>query len=589
MQFIIASLFLVAVSATTLPASDGPPARAEQRQPPEGGTYADLVTLFKGWREFQKPKPGADGAPDYTTPAMEVQQRELALWQERLRALEPRAWPIPQQVDFHIIRAEMNGLAFDHRVLRPWARNPAFYVTVFDEESDQPAREGPFARGAVELWAYPASLDGKSADSIATGLGPIPALLRQARGNLIGDAKDLWIFGIKAVKQQQEILAGLGERARAYPALAEAVKRAQGATDEYVRWLEAQAPSKKGHSGVGIANYDWYLANVQLLPYTWADEVLLVQRELARARSALALEEQKNRALPEQVPLSSAEEFKQRFNAGVTEYMQFLKEHQVLTLRPDMEPALRDHIGTYTGKRPLEFFAEADYRDPEIMRTHGYHWIDLARMRDDPNQSPIRRGPLLYNIFNTRTEGFATAMEELMMEEGMCDARPRSRELIFVLLAQRGARALGDLHMHANQRSLEEAARDTAALTPRGWLRLSGSTLWFEQHLFLQQPGYGTSYVLGKQEIDKLIAARAAQLGKEFTLRRFMDEKDAAGLIPVSLLRWELTGNSEEVPGVGWSSASPKALAPASAAAPASGNPVRDRGGDRHDAKARPR
>ena len=42
------------------------------------------------------------------------------------------------------------------------------------------------------------------------------------------------------------------------------------------------------------------------------------------------------------------------------------------------------------------------------------------------------------------------------------------------------------------------------------------------------------------------------QLGAEFTLRRFMDEKDAAGLIPVSLLRWELTGDSAGVPGVGW-------------------------------------
>ena len=564
-------LFLLAFSA--LPACAGGPPRAEQRQSPRAGTYADLVSLFGGWREFQKPKLGGDGAPDYTPAAMEAQQRGLAGWQERLRALDPRAWPIPEQVDFHIVRAEMNGLAFDHRVLRPWARNPAFYVTVFDEESDQPAREGPFARGAVELWAYRTPLDGKAADSIAAGLRPIPALLRQARGNLTGEAKDLWVFGIKAVTQQREILAGLGEKVRAHPALAEAVKRALEATDEYTRWLEAQAPSRTGPSGIGIANYDWYLANVQLLPYTWADEVLLVQRELARARSALAIEEHKNRALPEQVPLNSAEEFKQRFNAGVTEYMQFLNDHQILTLRPDMEPALRDHIGTYTGKRPLEFFAESDYRDPEIMRTHGYHWIDLARMRDDPNQSPIRRGPLLYNIFNTRTEGFATAMEELMMEEGMCDARPRSRELIYVLLAQRGARALGDLHMHANQRSLEEAARDTAALTPRGWLRLSGATLWFEQHLFLQQPGYGTSYVLGKQEIDKLVAARATQLGKEFTLRRFMDEKDAAGLIPVSLLRWELTGSSEDVPGVGWPS----------------GDPVGDRSGDRHDPESRAR
>ncbi len=551
-------LLLAVLAAACAGARSPPESQALPRadsQPPDSqarpGTWEDLITLFAEWRAFQKPKL-VDGVPDYTPAAMAAQKRELPAWQQRLVALDPRAWSIPQQVDFHIVRAEMNGLEFDHRVLQPWARNPAFYLTVFDEQSDQPAREGPFALGAVELWTYRAPLDSQAADEIAARLRPLPALLRQARGNLIGDAKDLWNFGIKAVHQEREVLAQFSGKAAGHPALAEAVKRALDATDEYLRWLEEQAPSKTGPSGIGMTNYDWYLANVQLLPYTWADEVLLVQRELARAKSALAIEEHKNRGLPEQVPVASAAEFRQRFNAGVTEYMKFLADHEVLTLRPDMDPALREHIGTYTDKRPLEFFAESDYRDPEIMRTHGYHWIDLARLRDDPHPSPIRRVPLLYNIFNTRTEGFATAMEELMMEEGMCDARPRSRELIYVLLAQRGARALGDLRMHANQRSLEEAARETSALTPRGWLRLSGSTLWFEQHLFLQQPGYGTSYVLGKQEIDKLIAARAAQLGKQFTLRRFMDEKDAAGLIPVSLLRWELTGNSDDVPGVGW-------------------------------------
>ena len=538
-----ASLCLLAFLALPACASARPQPR------PAAGGYSGLLTLFEEWREFQKPRLGKDGAPDYTAAAMAAQRAALPAWQERLRALDPRAWPVPQQVDYHLVRAEMNGLDFDHRVLQPWARNPAFYVTVFDEQSDQPAREGPFALGAVELWTYPAPYDARSAEAIAAGLRTIPALLRQARGNLTGDAKDLWIWGIKAVRQERELIARLTQEKQ--PALLEAARAALAATDDYLQWLEAQAPSKTGPSGVGIANYDWYLANVQLLPYTWADEVLLVQRELARARSALAMEEQKNRGLPQQVPVDGAAEFEQRFNAGVTEYMKLLADRQVVTLRPEMEPALRGHLGTYTAKRPLEFFSEVDYRDPEVMRTHGYHWIDLARMRTEPHPSPIRRGALLYNLFNTRTEGFATAMEELMMEEGMCDARPRSRELIYVLLAQRGARALGDLHMHANQRSLEEAAKDTAALTPRGWLRLSGNTLWFEQHLFLQQPGYGTSYVVGKQEFDKLIAARAAQLGPDFTLRRFMDEKDAAGLIPVSLLRWELTGNSDDVPGVG--------------------------------------
>ena len=297
---------------------------------------------------------------------------------------------------------------------------------------------------------------------------------------------------------------------------------------------------------------------MQLLPYTWAGELTLAQRELARATAALALEEHRNRGLPEPAPVASAEEHQRRFNDGVTEYMAFLAQRDILSVRPDMDAALRARVGQYTATRPLEFFAEVDYRDPVLLRTHGYHWFDLARMQHDPHPSPIRRGALLYNIFDSRTEGLATAMEELMMQAGLCDTRPRSRELVYILLAQRAARAIGDLRMHANQWSIEQAARFASSNTPRGWLRLEGETVWFEQHLYLQQPGYGTSYLIGKLEIDELIAARYRALGGAFSLRRFVDELDAAALVPISLVRWELTGDSDRVPGVGWPQSAPR-------------------------------
>ena len=45
-----------------------------------------------------------------------------------------------------------------------------------------------------------------------------------------------------------------------------------------------------------------------------------------------------------------------------------------------------------------------------------------------------------------------------MMHAGLFEARPRSRELVYVMLGQRAARALGDLRMHANTWTLEQAA-----------------------------------------------------------------------------------------------------------------------------------
>jgi hypothetical protein len=507
------------------------------------GRYEDLVSLFGEWRAFQKPKL-ADGVPDYTAGAMAAQHRELASWQKRLAAIDPGGWPIPQQVDWHVVRAEMNGLDFDHRVLKPWANNPGFYVTVFPEESDQPAREGPFAYGAVELWSVTFPLDAKSSAEVATGIRAIPGLLAQAKKNLVGNGRDLWVYGTKSIRQQSADLAALASKLTDGPLEAD-VERARKATDDFAAWLDSKAASKTGPSGIGVENYDWYLKNVQLAPYTWREQVTIMERELSRAHALLAMEELRNGSLPLEEPIASAGEFDRRFGAAVTEYMAFLRDRGILTVRDWMDPALRARIGTFRAG-PREFFSEVDYRDPEIMRTHGYHWFDKGRMVHEPHASPIRRGALLYNIFVTRTEGHATGWEELMMQAGMFDARPRTRELLYILLAQRAARALGDLRMHANEYTLEQAAEFASANTPRGWLRLDGELVRGEQHLYLQQPAYGTSYVIGKIQVEKILADRKRQLGDGFTMKRFMDEFDAAGLVPAALLHWELTGRMPE-------------------------------------------
>lgn len=516
------------------------PDHARDAQPEAG--YADLVALFKEWRAFQRPKL-VEGVPDYTAASMAAQHRELAGFERRLMAIDSSSWPIPRQADYHIVRAEMNGLDFDHRIIRPWANDPAFYVTVFPSESDQPAREGNYAYGGVELWKYEFPLTAEGISEIGAGLRAIPGLLEQARRNLVGNKRDLWVHGAGSIRQQGVVLGRFATRLTDEKAavLRTDVEQARKATDAFADWLEQQASSKKAPSGIGIDNYDWYLRNVSLLPYTWRDEVTLMERELARALSSLALEEQRNAGLSPATPIEDAAEYTRRAQAAVTDYMAFLQDRQIMTIRDYMDPALRAHVGTYS-PAPREFFGEVDHHDPQVMRTHGYHWFDKARMARDPHSSPIRRGPLLYNIFISRTEGHATGWEEMMLNAGMFDARPRSRELIDILLAQRAARALGDLRMHANQATLEEAARFTSEHTPRGWLSLEGRLVRSEQHLYLRQPTYGTSYVIGKIQIERLLGDRRRQLGTAFTMKRFMDEFDAAGLIPISLVRWELTG-----------------------------------------------
>src|SRR5262245_33992492 len=157
-----------------------------QSQPAGRSTaYAGLQTLFTEWRAVQRP-PRVDGVPQYTTAAMEKQHRNLAEYRARLAAIDPSGWPVNQQVDWYIVRAEMNGLDFDHRVLKPWANNPAFYATVFLDRSDQPAREGPIAYGAVDVWSYSFPLSADAAAKMDAGIKVIPRFLDQAKQNLTG-------------------------------------------------------------------------------------------------------------------------------------------------------------------------------------------------------------------------------------------------------------------------------------------------------------------------------------------------------------------------------------------------------------------
>ena len=202
---------------------------------PQPAHYTDLVTLFKDWRTFQRPKLTA-GVHDYRAAAMAAQKTELAKYQRRLEAIDTTGWPIASQVDYHIVRAEMNGLDFDHRVLKPWVNNPAFYVTVFNDESDQPAREGPHAAGMVELVWYKRSLSAKDAAAIDSGIRMIPALLEQARVNLTGSEKDLWNYGIGEIKAQSAALTSFSNELTAEQgALKTDVAKAKAATDGFVQ------------------------------------------------------------------------------------------------------------------------------------------------------------------------------------------------------------------------------------------------------------------------------------------------------------------------------------------------------------------
>lgn len=507
-----------------------------------------LLALFEEWRHFEQSPLGADGVPDYRAARLPARAEQLAVLRQSLEALPTDGWSVAERVDQVLLRAEMQGLDFHLRVLQPWRRDPAFYRSLWTEQSDTPAHEGPSHHALIELWTYPFPLTLENAARLQLQIDTIAPLLAQARENLDSDAADLWNAGIPTLRNQIGDLHALAGRvAHSHAALRSAAQDAAQATQDFVHWLEDLGATKTAPSGLGKANYTWYQQQVHQMPLTWEEEVVLLRRELDRAHASLRLEEHRNRHLPALTPIASAQEYQARASSSVAKYMAFLREREILRVKDYMEPALRDHTGRYQPPETCHFFGMARQHEPMALWCHWHHWFEIAQMREEPHPNPIRRGALLYNIFDSRAEGLATAMEEMMMHAGLYDDNPRAREVVWILLAQRAARGLASLYLHANEFSLQQAQDFHVANTPRGWMRADLPLLQFEQHLYLRQPGYGTSYITGKALIEQLLADYARQCGESFRLADFFEAVHAAGIIPVSLVRWEMTGLNDAV------------------------------------------
>ena len=385
---------------------------------------------------------------------------------------------------------------------------------------------------------------------LLSDLSVIPPLNEQAKINLTGNARELWIAGIRHIQTQSENLQTLLDRGNINKdkKLAKAINAAIESTDDLVAWLQAESYKKTGPSGIGKENYTWYQQNVHLVPLTWEDEVMILKRELSRAWASLKLEEHRNRNLPELMAADSENAYRSLADRSAKSLLTFLDEQEIVTVADYFDTALREHLGSFVPKRTRNFFWITAHLDPRPLYSHFYHWFELAREDLEPLDNPIRQGPLLYNIFDSRNEGTATAVEEMFMQAGLYDDDPRVREIVYIMIAQRAARGLGSLYAHANEMTMEEAGGIHSEYTPRGWMKTEKELLIFEQHLYMRQPGYGTSYITGKHLLENVMAEYARMKeseGKTFELKDFFDRLNSIGSIPISLGKWEMTGQTE--------------------------------------------
>jgi len=516
-----------------------------------------LENIFIEWRSFEKP-PKYRGAPDYRKKTFDSRMIEFEQLRKRLNEIDKASLDTESQVDWTLIWAEMNGFEFNYNILKPWERDPAFYKSLWMNRSDVPAHEGPTHHMVVEVWQYDFPLSKKQLQKLVNELSIIPAFNEQAKTNLTGNARDLWIAGIRDIENQASNLESL----KTFPGvksnkeLIEVIDKSIKSTKALSEWLKDESKNKSGPSGIGKDNYTWYQKNVHLVPLTWDDEVMLLKRELARAWSSLKLEEHKNRNLPELTSASNQEEYIKKARDASKDLIEFLDKQQVINVKDYYKDALDERLGKFVPEDTRNFFWITAHLDPKPLYSHFFHWFELAEMDLNPNENIIRKEAVLYNIFDSRNEGVATSVEEMFMQAGLYESNPRSKEIVYILIAQRAARGLGSLYAHANLMTMEEAGKIHSEYTPRGWMKTEKELLIFEQHLYLRQPGYGTSYITGKYLFENALAeySRINEKDPNSNLKKFFNKLIEIGSIPMTLFHWELNNDpsilTDIIPGI---------------------------------------
>ena len=504
------------------------------------GDHGALVSLHDEFLEFDRPAM-ENGLPDYRPETIERQRAGLDGFADRLGAIDPAGWPVAQQVDYLLVRARLNRLDFDLRIRRPWARDPGTYVDTVQRLAfhDFPLGEEELAR-------------------LATQLGGVPGFLALARENLTDAGGELTMLALRNLVTADGVGHGhpyreappagtmawyadlVGQLESHHSELVPAARDAQAAVGDFHTWLTDSRDQMNAPAGLGRENYNWYLKYVAMMPFDWDDVNRIGDRELHRSWAFLELERNKNRGLPTVDPAPSADDYARRIREADEHVRKFLVDQDILTIP--------DYVGEFGTNVPWivreggrrNFWEEVQYRDPRPDHVHavipGHRFDALLRSRDD---RPIRAAAR----DRGRSEGWAFYLEEMMLQAGLLDELPRTRELYYIFQIARAVRNRAEALMHTNQFNVQQAVDYMVDNTPF----MDQDVARVDAEIYLKTPGSGIAYQMGKLQIEELLMDRALQLGGAFDLKEFHDEFLAAGWIPISLIRWEMTGHDDEV------------------------------------------
>ena len=519
--------------------------------------FDELAAEFWQWRAGQMPSSGDDlprlerprgWAPDWSPKAVAAMREQLVVFEASWASIDPSAWSVPRQVDHQLIGSAIARVRWELEITRGWQRNPSFYVhqtltPIFDELLPPP----PFSR--------------ERAETLLRLFRNIPSIVEAARENLTDARRPFARIAIGELENVRdklttvavELIPRVSQDIAAD--LAEAVERAAGALEDYREWLESGLLSEMSEeTAVGHDNYVFFLREVALMPYTPEQLLMMGRQEWERSLAFEEYEKRRNQGLAEMPLFADTAAQIKRETSDELAIRRFLEERNILTI-PDWAGHYVDlPMPPYLA--PLAFLGvTADHTSPSRLNEDGHKYIrppsrDLGyfalSMAQDPRPIIVHEGvpghylqlilgwkhenPIRRHYYDSgANEGIGFYAEEMMLQAGLFDDSPKTREILYNYMRLRALRVEIDVKLALGKFTIAQASRYLQTTVP-----MDKETADWEAAFFASTPGQAISYQIGKLQITAFLAEARRREGEGFSLRRFHDYLWKNGNLPIA-------------------------------------------------------
>ena len=499
--------------------------------------------------------------PDWSETAVVKRRDDLVVFTNELNAIDPSTWPITQQVDYRLIASALARVRWELDITRSHEVNPDFYVHQ--------------TLGAIFLLLLnPSSFAADRCKEIVTRMRSIPTTVEAGKRNLKQNA--IRPFALAAIDKLSSVrqclstvateLEPLFEPAQA-SALQLATEEAIVALESFRKWLETELPNMEVMTAVGRDSYCYFLKNVALMPFTPEQLLVMSKQEWERSVAFEFFERTRNEdiSIP---PIFVNQAAQIKCEAELELHIRrFLEAKNILTVpewvkhyhnlplpsyvaplsfmgvTDDLTSATRlneDGISYIKVPSPdLDYFSLSIARDPRPLIVHeGVPGHYLQLVLSWAHENPIRR----HYYDSGANEGIGFYAEELMLQFGLVEDSPHTREVLYSFMKLRAVRVEVDVKLALGIFTIDDAAAYLQRVAD-----LDPATAWQEATFFASAPGQAITYQIGKLQIVSFLADARRIQGDEFSLRAFHDYVWKNGNVPIALQRWELLELSDEI------------------------------------------